>query len=68
MGRSAFDSVVDSKLRVHGISGLRVADVSVMPTIASSNTNAPAMMIGERASDFILADAEAISQSERIAA
>lgn len=53
MGRSADDSVVDSKLRVHGIAGLRVADVSVMPTIASSNTNAPAIMIGERVADFV---------------
>jgi choline dehydrogenase len=51
------DSVVDSQLRVHGIAGLRVADASVMPTIASSNTNAPAMMIGERASELLLAQA-----------
>ena len=51
-------SVVDSRLRVHGVHGLRVADISVMPTIASSNTNAAAMMIGERAADFMLADAE----------
>ncbi|WP_439668880.1 Glucose-methanol-choline oxidoreductase [Cupriavidus necator] len=50
-------SVVDSRLRVHGIAGLRVADASVMPTIASSNTNAPAMMIGERASELLLAQA-----------
>ncbi|MFE1573965.1 GMC family oxidoreductase [Comamonas odontotermitis] len=57
MGASAQDSVVDSQLRVHGIHGLRVADASIMPTIASSNTNAPAMMIGERAADLILADA-----------
>lgn len=49
-------SVVDSQLRVHGLAGLRVADISVMPTIASSNTNAPAMMIGERAAEFILND------------
>ena len=56
MGRPD-DSVVDSKLRVHGLHGLRVADASVMPTIASSNTNAPALMIGERASDLLLADA-----------
>lgn len=54
MGASAATSVVDSKLRVHGVSGLRVADASVMPTIASSNTNAPSMMIGERAADLIL--------------
>ena len=57
MGTSANDSVVDSQLRVHGVTGLRVADISVMPTIASSNTNAPAMMIGERLADFVLADA-----------
>ena len=51
------DSVVDSRLRVHGIDGLRVIDASVMPTIASSNTNAPAMMIGEKGADMILEDA-----------
>ncbi len=51
-------SVVNSRLQVHGIDGLRVADISVMPTIASSNTNAAAMMIGERAADFMLMDAK----------
>ena len=51
------DSVVDAKLRVHGVAKLRVADASVMPTIPSSNTNAPAIMIGERAADLVLADA-----------
>ncbi|GAC1408630.1 MAG: choline dehydrogenase [Burkholderiaceae bacterium] len=54
---SAANSVVNSQLQVHGIAGLRVADASIMPTIASSNTNAPAMMIGEKASDLLLADA-----------
>lgn len=49
-------SVVDARLRVHGVHGLRVADASVMPTIVSANTNAPAMMIGERAADFVLED------------
>ncbi|HPV24599.1 MAG TPA: GMC oxidoreductase, partial [Casimicrobium sp.] len=48
------DSVVDPHLRVHGIEGLRVADASVMPTIASTNTNAISIVIGERAADFIL--------------
>jgi len=49
-------AVVDDRLRVHGIAGLRVADCSVMPEIVSGNTNAPAIMIGEKASDLILQD------------
>lgn len=48
-------AVVDSDLRVHGIQGLRIADCSIMPEIVSGNTNAPAIMIGEKASDLILA-------------
>lgn len=47
-------AVVDENLRVHGIQGLRVADCSIMPEIVSGNTNAPAIMIGEKASDLIL--------------
>lgn len=46
-------SVVDERLRVRGVQGLRVADTSVMPAIPSGNLNAPATMIGERAADFI---------------
>ena len=51
------DAVVDERLRVHGIQGLRVADCSIMPEIVSGNTNAPAIMIGEKASDLMLEDA-----------
>jgi choline dehydrogenase-like flavoprotein len=47
-------AVVDSRLRVHGIEGLRVADASIMPNITGGNTSAPSMMIGERAAEFIL--------------
>jgi choline dehydrogenase-like flavoprotein len=49
-------SVVDERLRVRGVSGLRVADISIMPAVTSGNTNAPAMVIGARAADLILED------------
>ena len=53
------DAVVDARLRVRGVAGLRVADTSIMPTIVSGNTNAPAMMIGERVAAFLREDAAA---------
>ena len=55
MGRDD-TAVVDDRLRVHGIAGLRVIDASVMPRITSGNTNAPTVMIAEQGSDFIRAD------------
>ena len=56
---SDVNAVVDERLRVRGFQGLRVADASIMPTVVSGNTNAACVMIGEKASDMILADATA---------
>ena len=54
MGPDPRTSVVDHRLRVHGVRNLRVADASVFPSLVSGNTNAAAIMVGEKASDLIL--------------
>ena len=58
MGSDAL-AVVDARLRVHGVAGLRVIDCSAMPTLVSGNTNAPAVMMAEKAVDLIREDARA---------
>jgi len=56
MGPDAATSVVDPRLRVHGVAGLRVCDASAFPTLIAGNTNAPAMMMGWRGAEIILRD------------
>ena len=56
MGQDAAQSVVDSRLRVHGVERLRIVDASIFPTIPAGNTNAPSIMVGEKAADIIRQD------------
>ncbi|SDT94884.1 GMC family oxidoreductase [Stappia sp. ES.058] len=56
MGPDPAADVVDARLRVYGVEGLRVVDASIFPTVTSGNTNAPAIMVGEKGADLILAD------------
>jgi choline dehydrogenase len=59
MGPDQNENVVDSRLRVYGVDGLRVVDASIFPTVTSGNTNAPAIMVGEKGADLILEDTRA---------
>jgi choline dehydrogenase len=66
MGASDEDSVLDPSLRVRGVEGLRVADASAMPFVTGGNTNAPTIMIGERAADFMLGLAPAAREAAAV--
>jgi choline dehydrogenase len=58
MGRDAAGSVVDARLRVHGVQGLRVIDAAAFPNLIAGNTNAPSMLMGWKGAEMVLADAK----------
>lgn len=68
MGRDAKTSVLDHRLRVHGLAGLRVIDASAFPNVTSGNTNAPTLMLAARAAELVLEDAEPPTQMPNLAA
>ncbi|WP_186164148.1 GMC family oxidoreductase [Burkholderia gladioli] len=68
MGSDAATSVVDARLKVHGVEALRIVDASVFPNITSGNINAPTMMVAEKGADLILEDAAAAPATRKVRA
>jgi choline dehydrogenase len=56
MGPYPSEAVVDHRLRVHGLAGLRIVDASIFPSVTSGNINAPAVMVGEKGAELLLQD------------